>query len=247
MSMKTSSAHCATAPPEPTVNPLRLNPAYGRLSPVLMGAVVVVHGGLLFALLNPSPAPLAITLPRILTVSLIVPASAPVKREQPKSEKPKPLPPKAQNTVVRTPLPPVLAVERTAPSPAAIPSPPAPVPVQAAVEVEPQPVHESAPVAAPTPAPIVQPRFNAEYLDNPKPPYPALSRRLNEEGEVRLRVWVEIDGNATQVELARSSGFERLDRIALQTVRRWRFVPAQQGKQAVAAWVVVPISFNLRS
>ena len=39
----------------------------------------------------------------------------------------------------------------------------------------------------------------------------------------------------------------RLDQAALDAVRQWRFVPARQGEQAVAAWVLVPIQFALEN
>ena len=32
---------------------------------------------------------------------------------------------------------------------------------------------------------------------------------------------------------------------ALTAVRKWRFVPARRGQDAVAAWVVVPVEFSL--
>ena len=99
---------------------------------------------------------------------------------------------------------------------------------------------------APTDAPTTQPRFDANYLDNPAPAYPALSRRMGEEGKVFLRVFVEADGRASQIEIKTSSGSPRLDQAAEQAVRRWRFVPAKRGNEAVSAWVVVPISFNLK-
>jgi protein TonB len=38
----------------------------------------------------------------------------------------------------------------------------------------------------------------------------------------------------------------RLDDSALATVRRWKFVPARLGHEAVAAWVLVPIAFTLK-
>lgn len=103
------------------------------------------------------------------------------------------------------------------------------------------------PASFPAALPVVAPIFNADYLDNPAPSYPALSRRLNEEGRVLLRVHVSGEGRAERVELARSSGFERLDRAALEAVARWRFVPARQGGNAVAASVLVPVAFVLRS
>jgi TonB family protein len=58
---------------------------------------------------------------------------------------------------------------------------------------------------------------------------------------------VDADGRAEQVDLYTSSGSQRLDAAALEAVRRWRFVPARQGDRAVAAWVLVPLSFRLES
>jgi protein TonB len=90
-------------------------------------------------------------------------------------------------------------------------------------------------------------RFDAAYLANPKPAYPPASRRLGEEGRVVLRVFVAADGLAQMVEIRQPSGFARLDAAAADAVARWRFVPARRGERAVAAWVLVPIVFNLES
>lgn len=100
---------------------------------------------------------------------------------------------------------------------------------------------------ASAPPPEVPPAFDADYLANPAPAYPALSRRLNEEGKVTVRVLVTAEGRAERVEIARSSGYERLDRSALEAVARWRFVPARRGSANVAAFVLVPVRFVLRS
>ena len=74
-----------------------------------------------------------------------------------------------------------------------------------------------------------------------------LSKRLGEQGVVQLRVFVNADGSVGKLELRRSSGHPRLDQSTMSTVQAWRFVPARQGSQAVAAWVVVPIHFTLGS
>lgn len=95
--------------------------------------------------------------------------------------------------------------------------------------------------------PVVPPNFEADYLSNPAPVYPALSRQLKEKGVVSLRIHVTAEGKADSVQLHQSSGFERLDRAASEVVWRWRFVPARQGQEAVAAWVIVPIHFIFRS
>ena len=89
------------------------------------------------------------------------------------------------------------------------------------------------------------PRFDADYLHNPEPEYPALSRRLGEQGRVMLRVLVSAEGNALTVEIERSSGYLRLDAAALEAVHHWRFVPAKSGSQTVEDWVLVPIMFKL--
>lgn len=88
-------------------------------------------------------------------------------------------------------------------------------------------------------------RVDADYLDNPRPAYPALSRRLGEEGRVLLRVQVGTDGRAVSVAVVASSGHPRLDRAAREAVGRWRFLPARRGDVAEASWALVPINFAL--
>ncbi|ALG69278.2 energy transducer TonB [Beggiatoa leptomitoformis] len=96
-----------------------------------------------------------------------------------------------------------------------------------------------------TSTPTSQPVFNAAYLNNPAPVYPLLSKRRGEQGKVRLRVNVNAEGRAEKLEVAISSGYEQLDQAALVTVKQWRFVPAKRGTEAVSAWVIVPINFQL--
>lgn len=80
-----------------------------------------------------------------------------------------------------------------------------------------------------------------------EPIYPATSRRLSEEGTVRLRVLVDERGRAREVTVARSSGFERLDNAAVDAVRRWRFVAATDGQNAITAWTQVAVTFQLQN
>lgn len=87
--------------------------------------------------------------------------------------------------------------------------------------------------------------YKADYLDNPPPPYPRLSRQLGEEGTVLLKVQVGADGRALQVRLLSSSGFARLDEAAETTVAQWRFVAATRNGQAITSWVLVPIKFKI--
>jgi len=206
-------------------------------APSLIG-VVALHVAALVALLQYAPVREALSSAAPIMVSLVTPS---LEAEKPKVEPPKP---KLEPVKKKPVTPPLIAALVEAPSPIVAPAPP-PEP--------PEPVEETAPAVAAAPAapsvapapPIIQPSFNADYLHNPPPPYPPQSRRLGEQGRVMLRVLVTPDGQAEQVALHSSSGSPRLDASALETVRRWKFVPARQGDRAIAAWVLVPISFRL--
>jgi periplasmic protein TonB len=78
-----------------------------------------------------------------------------------------------------------------------------------------------------------------------EPLYPPTSRRLGEEGTVRLRVLVDDGGRPRNVNVAASSGFARLDQAAIEAVKRWRFVAATDGTRAITTWTQVAITFRL--
>jgi protein TonB len=92
---------------------------------------------------------------------------------------------------------------------------------------------------------VTEPIFDADFLHNPAPAYPYFSRQRQQQGTVLLRVKVSIEGKAEAIELNKSSGFKLLDEVAQNTVKTWRFVPAKRGNNAVSAWVIVPITFEL--
>ncbi len=78
------------------------------------------------------------------------------------------------------------------------------------------------------------------------PMYPATSRRRSEEGDVVLDVLVGADGRVTQITVAGSSDFERLDKAAVAAVQQWRFVPGRVAGEPQAMRLRVPIRFQLR-
>ena len=206
-------------------------------SAITQAAPIMVH------LVSPPKVEKADVAPKPLPVEPRVEQRKPKPERKPRAERPKPS---------STPKPPVMAATTETPSSFSAPPPPAP-----RVEPEAVPPPEPAPPKAPQSAPpartataalpITPPSFNAEYLQNPPPEYPTLSRRMGEEGKVVLRVLVSEAGVPEEVQLKSSSGFSRLDSVALEAVKHWKFVPARRGDQSVAAWVVVPISFSLRS
>lgn len=78
-----------------------------------------------------------------------------------------------------------------------------------------------------------------------EPTYPAQSRRLGEEGSVKLRILVDATGRPKTIEVMASSGFPRLDQAAQEAVRRWRFKAATDGSRAIEAWTQVGVTFRL--
>jgi protein TonB len=109
----------------------------------------------------------------------------------------------------------------------------------------PAPVTQPKPAPPAPPPPISAPRFDAAYLDNPKPVYPLMARRNGDQGKVLLRVHVTAEGRADEVQVQTTSGVASLDKAALASVQTWRFLPARQGTQPVPAWVLVPVVFKL--
>jgi protein TonB len=114
----------------------------------------------------------------------------------------------------------------------------------------PSPVLKPAAVAAPEvqqALPVTAARFNAEYLHNPRPPYPELAKRRGWEGRVLLLVRVSPAGHCASVAVQNSSGYDILDATAAKTVTAWRFIPAKRGEQPITSDVTVPIIFRLDS
>lgn len=189
-------------------------------------ATIGVHVGvlLLFVVSNSEqpytpPAPI---MARVISV-------APVEQVQ---QKPLNVNPVFASPQLHVPVPEIALADNT-------PGPNAPVSVStaasASAHAEPQQAVASVPI------------FDADYLNNPAPRYPVLSKRMREQGVVLVRVHVLPNGLPEVVELKRSSGSVRLDESALCAVREWKFVPAQSSGRAVAAWVVIPVSFSLAS
>lgn len=204
-------------------------------------AAVALHLGAIGAVLAYEPARTTLAVPAAIAVEWITTAA-------PRAEEPAPEPPKPVKAAPRPRQPKRVQPAHSEPAPLAA----APVPEQAADPV-PAPTSTPAPAAVaaidPTPAPVVitPPIYNADYLANPAPAYPALSRRTREQGRVILRVHVTPAGTVDDVQVRTSSGHARLDDSALETVKQWKFVPAKRGADPVAAWVLVPISFGLDS
>lgn len=204
-----------------------------------MALVIVLHGVAIAALMMAGYADVISPPKRDLTTFDVS-----------RSEPPPPAPPQPelvepqQVEIVRpsivAPTPPVAVPTKNTVQ--AIAEPPK-LKVAAVAVRDPAPAESPAPTTAP--APITPPDFSAAQLNNPGPSYPYLSRKTREEGVVMLKVRVGSNGRAQSVQVHNSSGHDRLDKAAVDTVRKWRFVPARQAGEPVEAWVLVPVTFKL--
>lgn len=236
---ETAPCHCPTD--TPTASSALIEPVY---TPSLEG-----YG----AKRNWTALAITIAIHAVIAAGLLSAGYAAIKRPQPKNLEvftlsqtppPEPTPPSPPQpeplAVSQKPVADVIAPEAIVKLPTITRTVPAPEPKKMTV-VATAPVKE----APSNPAPITPPDFKAAQLNNPGPAYPYLSRKAREQGVVLLRVTVSASGGAKTLSVARSSGYDRLDRAALNAVKKWRFVPAKQAGQSIEAIVLVPVTFSL--
>jgi protein TonB len=79
-----------------------------------------------------------------------------------------------------------------------------------------------------------------------QPEYPPASRRAGETGSVTLNICVDVTGRPTEVKVAKSSGFERLDEAASSYAsRNWKLVPAKEDGKPIASCGNFMVTFKL--
>jgi protein TonB len=159
--------------------------------------------------------------------------------ELPEDDEPPPPPPEIDTPPPYVP-PPEISIEipvDTGPTtaitnvtterPVAAPPPPAPKPVEkAVVKTPPSTVGRGARIS--------------------QPEYPPASRRAGEAGTVTLKVFVLDTGRVGEVQVAKSSGFPKLDEAAVKEVQRnWRLVPGKEDGKPVSMWHTFQVTFKL--
>jgi protein TonB len=197
-------------------------PSWGRKS-FVMAVIVLLHGAAVIGLMHikrsvPDAAVHDVLIARLISTQqeTATPAFVPVK------------------TVVPTPTiePPQLPIIDTVPT----------EPASRAINVPPP----SAPiVGAPSDPGVPKVISTVEYVREPKPRYPQMSRKLREQGLVMLRVLIDEQGNACSIEIETSSGYARLDDAAREAVSRALFRPYVEDGRPRRAVVLIPIEFYL--
>ncbi|HUJ03677.1 MAG TPA: energy transducer TonB, partial [Rhizomicrobium sp.] len=181
--------------------------------------VVLLHAGLIYALVTGLAANFSKYVPPVLEAHIL---------EQPQQPPPKQPPPPevklAQPPQVATVPPPDINIQAPpAPSITAVTAPPAP------------------------PAPIAATPVQGIASTHSIPPYPPVARRLNHQGTVVLNIAISDKGAITDVQVAQSSGFSELDDTAVGWVKaHWRYRAATEAGRPVASTVQARVRFNLQ-
>jgi periplasmic protein TonB len=231
----------------------------GRPNPCVVTAVALVllaHAVLIVIAMTmrdkPLPKPVEL---RSITAELLSPPAPPV--AAPAAIQSAPTPPPKPTPPVRREKP------KVQPRPTPVPKPtPTPLPEAAAPSQHEIAAPEPAPPAPPAPAAPAEPAAPAAgkptlAVSAPKsvshldcsisaPDYPALSRRHGESGTAYVRFVVGLTGKIENIELKKSSGFDRLDDAALSAMRSSSCKPYLENGQPIRATYTQPFEFGLK-
>ncbi len=190
------------------------------------------------ALVESAPGAAAIAEPQPPTPAVVPPEPEPIPPPEPPTKEPEmvlPEPPKPtpspRTASAATPSP------RTTPKPAAAKGAPSPRASASAGTTG----GASAPAGTAAGGAGGGKSAKASYVLRPVAAYPPESRAAGEQGVVILRLTVDGSGRPTAVSVAKSSGYARLDRAAVQAGWRSRVRDAAPGSHLDA-----PVRFNLR-
>jgi protein TonB len=158
-----------------------------------------------------------------------------------KPERPPPLPPVSlnENRAIQVPSPEVDI-------PAEEDSPPSIQAMSLQQDTSPLPTPAAAPTQPAVPSvPSVRPR--PIYVPGGWERYPAESIRAHETGRPTITICISAAGTVDSVELAKSSGFPRLDQAAVNLGREARFRPALRDGKPMAFCLPYRVTFAIRN
>ena len=201
--------------------------------PGLLAAAIVVHVGLIGAILSYHPEIFGVP-EKPITLKQFPPVQPPLPQPEQKQRKAqvKPDPrPQPRDPVVVLPTDPV----RTA-WPELPPLPPTGSGFgEGATEKLVPPVQ---PV-------IVGAGLDERFLRDLQPPYPVALERMEIEGSVTVRVQIGSDGRVMAVELVRADDPAFFVSTRDWALKRWRFKPATRDGVAVVAWLTKKVQFRI--
>ncbi|SER32966.1 protein TonB [Nitrosomonas sp. Nm51] len=206
--------------------------------------VLVAHGVLAYVLWNqrmvPAPEQMVTLFAEI--ISQPAPEATPEPKQEPTPAKLKPVKkPESKPKVKR-----LASKAPKLPKPAPVVQPdPEPEPV-AEQDVFPEPVAEVPPRQMETGPVTLSSELSVSCPKLTAPTYPAISRRMGEEGKLVLRVVLDEGGHIDEAQVVDSSGYARLDNAALEAVKNWQCRPSMRDGQPVRAIALQPFNFVLQ-
>lgn len=224
------------------LSPFHSTPGFSRIT-LIAGSVVLFHVAGLWALQSGLlRKAVEVVIPVEILSQIIEPPKAPP--SQPPSPPPPPqrqvtkAPPPPRPQAIREPRP---VVTPAAPAGVVEPPPPAPpVPTPPSPPAPPGP-----PPAPPAPKLVELSQGQVQWVRKPNPVYPSISRKLNETGIVVVAVYFNSAGTVKRTALAKSSGFDRLDRAAVDAIQQSQITPLAGGNEETTRLFNAPISFSL--
>lgn len=222
---------------------------------------LIVHG-LLAAQINPFSFDQST--PVELKVELLPPEPPPPppepEPEPPKPEPPKPEPPKPEpKPLPKKPLPEPLPVKATEPLPVALPVEPPPPPPEV-IAVAPKAEEPPAFVAPPPPPEPPKPGPTQQDIDAARrlygsqlarefakhKQYPGVARTRGWQGTTRVQLEIDTVGKVIATSISESSGYDVLDRQALEMVKKASPLPLPPEVLRERAFtILVPVVFRI--
>jgi len=115
------------------------------------------------------------------------------------------------------------------------------------VETAPTPPQPTNTAAATTYPPKTVSISDVQYARAPSRDYPRAALLRGEEGRVSMKVLVGQDGKPEAVHITRSSGYEALDRAAVQSIKTSIFKPYTEDGIPRSVWVHTTLEYYLES
>ncbi|MEK8023351.1 MAG: TonB family protein [Candidatus Hydrogenedentota bacterium] len=98
-------------------------------------------------------------------------------------------------------------------------------------EVRPSQIVDTQPQAALQPGAAKKAPRAREIYSQPALRYPAWAERAHIQGAPRFGITIEPDGSVSRAQLALTSGYPELDRLAEENVRRWTYEPRSEREE----------------
>ncbi|QHP79634.1 energy transducer TonB [Pectobacterium odoriferum] len=169
--------------------------------------------------------------------------------EKPVVEEQQTPPPTVKKEVHQPPVKPVVKPQPVRPKTIAERQPAArstPEPSPAAPEATPGPLTTASKGNLMQNSPGAQPKQVASVgCIVPQPDYPRRAKRLQQEGNVLVRLVISPEGRLIRHDIARSSGYNALDQAAIDAVAQARCTPYRENGQAITVMTVQPVNFRL--